>query len=194
MKVIRPKYDIRICTCGRIHVLPIEKLDKALAEEKNLIFICKKCGMSLIIGGDYIKDSEYDLDGYNMYSSEMMEDVNIINKESFENTDNHKGISEIILDKGYPVPMNNGSNANSYSNGRFYDYSRPDFNAWYFKENEKPKEIFKAINNFITESSTVNMKQLIRLLPDDILKELSRFVIDGLNWKGTKWETEWNSR
>ena len=26
------------------------------------------------------------------------------------------------------------------------------------------------------------------------VEEISHYMIDGFNWKGTKWETEWNTR
>lgn len=195
MKEIKTKLiDVRICRCGRIHAIPNEKIDNALKEEKNLLFVCKRCGQSILIGGDYHEDFEYNFAGYYMYSHEMREDTDIINEESFVNTDSHKGISEIILNKGYPVPMNNGSYANSYFNGNFYDYSRPDFWSWNLNKNSTVKELFELIDDFRRISSTVNMQMLIHTVPEDVLEELSKYMISGLNWKGTKWETEWNSK
>ena len=33
------KYDMRICKCGRIHMIPTEKIEKALEDNKNLLLI-----------------------------------------------------------------------------------------------------------------------------------------------------------
>ena len=45
------KYDMRICKCGRIHMVPSERRNKALEVNKDLLLICGECGASTLIGG-----------------------------------------------------------------------------------------------------------------------------------------------
>ena len=46
------KYDMRICRCGRIHMIENKEIDKALEENKNLLLICGGCGQAILIGAD----------------------------------------------------------------------------------------------------------------------------------------------
>ena len=47
------------------------------------------------------------------------------------------------------------------------------------------------IDKYNHDRTTVNMDRFINETPDDILAELSTYYIDGLDWKGTKFEKEW---
>ena len=38
------KYDMRICKCGRIHMVDEDKLERALKNNKNLLLVCGGCG------------------------------------------------------------------------------------------------------------------------------------------------------
>lgn len=64
-------YDIRICQCGRIHMVTNEKINNALQENKDLLLICAGCGKAILIGAD----AETDLNKtyYMMYSYECSE-------------------------------------------------------------------------------------------------------------------------
>lgn len=50
-KIMNRKYDMRICKCGRIHMVPNEKIEKALKNNRNLLLICAGCGTATLIGG-----------------------------------------------------------------------------------------------------------------------------------------------
>ena len=50
------KYDMRICKCGRIHMIEMDKLDEALHNNKNLLLICAGCGKATNIGADIEPD------------------------------------------------------------------------------------------------------------------------------------------
>ena len=123
------KYDMRICKCGRIHMVDNNKLDNALENNKNLLLICGGCGAATLIGADIEPDwNEPDKNCYMMYSGELSpyDDRNIISAD-FESTEHHKGIEEIIYSHGRKVPMMTGMYATDYNNGRFSDRWYPDF-------------------------------------------------------------------
>lgn len=87
--------------------------------------------------------------------------------------------------------MKTGQYATDYFNGRFSDRWYPDF----YKIQRKDitvKEIMEFIDEYNKNRTTVNMNRFINETSDDILDELSKYMIDGLDWKGTKFEKEWN--
>lgn len=122
------KFDMRICGCGRIHMVPIEKVDNALKENKNLLLICGGCGKATIIGADIELDwFNEDSDGliYNMYSYKFSD--RSISAENFEDHRDSKPLSEIFYSHGVRVPMMTGMHAGRYANGKFSDEWYPDF-------------------------------------------------------------------
>ena len=189
------KYDIRICKCGRIHMVPNGKLDKALENNKNLLLVCGGCGAAALIGADIEPDwNEPDKDCYMMYSINFSpyRDTTI-SASDFESTEIKKGIEKIIYSHGIKVPMMTGQYATDYSNGRFSDRWYPDF----YKIQRKDvtvNEIMTFIDEYTHDRTTVNMNRFILETPEDMLEEISHYLIDGFDWKGTKWETEWNSK
>lgn len=189
------KYDMRICKCGRIHMVDNNKLDKALENNKNLLLICGGCGAATLIGADIEPDwNEPDKKCYMMYSGDLSsyEDKSITDAD-FESTEHHKGIDEIIYSHGIKVPMMTGQYATDYYNGIFSDRWYPDF----YKIQRKDvtvNEVMDFIDEYNHDRTTVNMKRFIHETPEDMLEEISHYMIDGFNWKGTKWETEWNSK
>lgn len=52
----------------------------------------------------------------------------------------------------------------------------------------KVEEIMSFIDIYQKERMTVNMNRFIKETPDDILKEVSGYYIEGFNWTGTKFE------
>lgn len=180
------KYDMTICGCGRIHMVPTEKIDEAIENGKNLMLICAGCGKAVLIG------AYEDPDGYMMYKRDYSsyQDA-FIKKEDFE--ENGENISEIYYSHGLRVPMKTGQYATDYFNGIFSDGWHPDF----YKIQRKDvivSEIMDFLDTYSKDRKTVNMERFIRETPDDMLEEISHYAVYGLNWKGTKWETEWNSR
>lgn len=187
------KYDMRICKCGRIHMIDNEKLNTALESNKNLLLICAGCGTATLIGADIEPDwNELEKDCYVMYAEDFSsyKDRNI-NVSDFESTDLQKGIQEIIYSHGIKVPMMTGQYATDYFNGKFFDRWYPDF----YKIQRRDitgDEVMKFIDEYNYDRTTVNMIRFIQDTPHDILEEISHYHIEGFNWKGTKWETEWN--
>jgi len=185
------KYDMTICNCGVIHMIDNEKIDKALAEDKNVLLICAHCGKGTLIGAD--KQPDWDnpeKTAYMMYKSEFAYETSIITTSDFENTEDKKGISEIIYSKGYKVPMMTGFHATNYLGGNFYDNSGPDL--YEFNMYSKAEDIQRLVENYKNNRKVVNMKAFINQTPEDILETLSHYYIEGLNFKGTKWEKDWH--
>ena len=189
------KYDMRICKCGRIHMIDEDKLEKALENNKNILLICGGCGAATLIGADIEPDwNKTDNDCYMMYCYEFSSYENkSITTADFESTEYNKGIEEIIYSNGIKVPMMTGMYATDYNNGRFSDRWYPDFYKIQ-RSDVTVKEIMDFIDEYAHDRTTVNMNRFIRETPEDMLEEISHYMIDGFNWKGTKWETEWNSR
>lgn len=189
------KYDVRFCKCGRIHMIDNEKLEKILEDNKNLLLICAGCGDATLIGADIEPDwNEPNKDCYMMYSGDFSAyDDRTVTETDFESTEIKKGIKEIIYSHGIKVPMMTGQYATDYYNGRFSDRWYPDFYKIQ-KTDITVKEIMEFIDDYMHDRTTVNMKRFINETPDDMLEEISRYSVDGFNWKGTKWETEWNSK
>jgi len=189
------KYDMRICKCGRIHMIPNDRLDKALENNKNLLLICGGCGAATLIGADIEPDwDEHNKDCYMMYSGDFSSHKDTtISVSDFESTASKKGIEEIIYSHGLKVPMMTGQYATDYFNGRFSDRWYPDF-CKIQRSDVTVNEIMNFIDEYTHDRTTVNMRRFIRETPEDMLAEISQYLIDGLDWKGTKWETEWNSK
>ena len=53
-------------------------------------------------------------------------------------------------------------------------------------------EVQEFLENARKEAGTVNMNRFIRENEDDMLEEISHYLIKGFDWKGTKYEKEWN--
>lgn len=189
------KYDIRICSCGRIHMVPMEKLEKALENDKDLLLICGGCGKGTLIGADVEPDwDDPTKNCYNMYCRDFSTRKDkSITVTDFESIASKTGIEEIIYSHGVKVPMMTGQYATDYYNGMFSDRWYPDF----FKiqrDGITVSEIMDFIKKYSHDRTTVNMDRFINQTSEELLTEISKIGIQGLNWKGTKWETKWNSR
>lgn len=187
------KYEIKICSCGRIHAIPEEKIDQAIESEKDLLVICGGCGTATLIGADVVPDFDNPSeDCYEMYARKFVHnhDKSIV-VDSFNGNDEGKAISEIYYSNGYKVPMMTGNYATDYLYERFSDKWYPDF----YKIERKDitvSEIMEFINNYKHDRKTVNMPRFIDETPDEILEELSNSIILAFDWKGTKFEKEWH--
>lgn len=183
------KYDIRFCKCGTIHAIPEEKIDNALDANKNLLFICAKCGNATLIGADITKDwFEPEKTCYNMYSFDFSRyESKNINLSDFESTKDQKGINEIYYSYGYSVMMKSGQNATDFFCNKFSDRWYPDFYKIQ-RKNITVEEIMKFIEKYQHDRTTVNMKYFINNTPKDVLEEISHYYIEGLDWTGTEYE------
>lgn len=162
------KYDMRICSCGRIHMIQDEHIEHAIKNGKRLLLVCKGCGKATLIGANpsFCWDDP-DTVCYNMYSVPFADYKDTrITASSFES----EGIDQILFSNGLRVPMMNGYYASSYHGGMFADCVFP------VEDNEK--------------RITVNMRRFIRETPDDMLEEISHYLIDAFDWSGTKYERE----
>lgn len=187
------KYDIRICKCGRIHAVLDEKIEKVLENDKNLLLICAACGNATLIGVNIEPDwADPSKEYYEMYSGTFSPyEDKIINEDTFKGNKEEKAVEEILYSHGFKVPMRTGQYATDYWNGRFSDRWYPDF--YKIQRNDiTVKEIMDFIDEYTHDRTTVNMDRFINETPDDVLEELSNYYIEGLNWKGTKFEKEWH--
>lgn len=188
------KYDMRICHCGKIHMIPCKKIDDAIKQDKDFMFICADCGSATIIGADKEPDRyEPNKECYMMYSDDFSPNHSeSITEINFKNGKNKKAISEIYYSHGVKVPMMNGYYATEYRCGIFYD-GRVIANLY---EIDRPNVTAKEVQTFLKDArekaKTVNMNRFIRENEDDVLKEISCYLIKGFDWKGTKYESEWN--
>lgn len=186
------KYDMRICRCGKIHMIPSDKIDDAIKQDKDFMFICADCGSAMVIGADKEWDEyEPDKECYMMYSGYFAPYYSeSITEDDFKGTKNKKVISEIYYSHGIKVPMMNGFYATRYYDGKFYD-DRVIFNIY---EIDRPNVTAKEVQDFLEkdrhDSSTVDMKTFIRQNEDEVLEEISHYLIRGFDWKGTKYERE----
>ena len=193
---MKRKLEVRICKCGRIHFIKESEIHDAIKSDKDLLVICGGCGLVTRIGADkQIDFTEPHGIIYNMYSIQMGEWNDFeLTASSFETNDKQKGIYKVLYSNGKQVMMKTGYYARSYERGndRFEDIWYPDF----YKIERKDvtlKEVFTFIDIFKTERSTVDMDRLLRDLTDEEAEVLSHYLIKSLNWKGTKWENEFNS-
>lgn len=88
------KYDVKFCTCGRIHFIEYDEIYKAQYEEKEILLVCNNCGTTLRIGID-CDNCFYSVPCYN---------------EEIEPT----SILKIICSHGNSVMMKTGNAATNY--------------------------------------------------------------------------------
>ena len=187
------KYEVRFCSCGHIHLIPTGKIDNAIENDKELLFICGDCGAAVLIGAEKEYDFDTREDCYMMYSYDFSSyDSKEITKESFGQNDNSKAISEVYYSHGIKIPMMNGFYATFYQDGIFYD-NRLIFNMY---EIDRPdvtaEEVQKFIKRSKEEMKTVNMRRFISENSEDVLEEISNYYIKGLDWTGTKYKKNYN--
>lgn len=193
------KLEARICKCGRIHFYSNEMLSQLLEEEKELMLICSGCGNVTRIGADIEPAIFFDEDAdpeeivYNMYATHSEQEE--IGPEDF-NKDlmfeaGKRTIGKILIDEGVRVYMKTGYTADYYGNNGFSDFGS---NFDRIKQYATLEELEQDMNEYDKLRHEVRMQTLLRELTDDQAETLSSYLIHGLDWSGTKWETEWNSR
>ena len=92
------KFEIKICSCGRIHAIPEEKIDQAIESETDLLVICGGCGTATLIGADVVPDFDNPSeDCYEMYEREFVHnhDKSIV-VDSFNGNDEEK-VKQAVL-------------------------------------------------------------------------------------------------
>ena len=187
------KFDVRFCKCGRIHFIENSLIDDALEQDKNLMFVCGGCGSVLLIGADREADwNDPSKTIFNMYTFEKSEELQIWDESLFAGSDKKKAVSKIFYSQGVQVMMMTGYYAKSFEHGigRFQDIWYPDF--WKIPKNATAEDYKAFIEQWQKDSVTVNMSYLLRTLTDEQAKALSGYFVEGLDWKGTKYEREWH--
>ncbi len=192
------KYEIRFCSCGTIHFIPTEKIDNALKNDKDLLWICGRCGAAVRIGADrepnWIDDSpDAPEEIFNMYSYDLNPNMHkqsiSITPESFKNTKENKGLSEIFYSAGIQVPMMSGNAARMHNrHGEYFlDIWWPD---WYKIERSDitKEEIMEFISKYKEDCKTVNMTRFIRETPKEYIELLAQSWCKEFNWDGTEYE------
>lgn len=159
---------------------------------KDILLICGDCGHAIRIGADIQRDwLVKDNIIYNMYSYECEKSTSFT-AENFAEKENYKPIYKILYSKGKEVMMETGYYAKLFIHDQFEDIWYPDF---IFQVEGKGFEYFKEeMAKWDIQRHTVNMNALLRELTEEEAEALSHCPMKGLNWKGTKWETEYNSR
>lgn len=162
------KYDVKFCSCGRVHFIDNEKVSKAITNSKEVLVICNNCGNSFVIGADKQYDDTLDEDCYMMYSRSLRDtELNDLTN-----------IYSIVFTAGEQVRMMTGGEARYHGNG---------FIDWYTK---KPDDVSE--NEWDKVRKTVNTQHTINWIRnDEKLKEMSHYLV-GIDWSGTKYEQDWN--
>lgn len=183
------KFNVRICTCGRIHFVPEAEINAALEADKNFVLVCGGCGRVTAIGADIEQDwCEPENTIYNMYAYPMGQyDDFTLTADNFESAENRKGIHKVWYSNGKRVMMETHYYANNYTpyTGKFEDMTYPDF---LFNANRGFEYLKAEIEKWEHDKVTVDMKALLRELSDEEAEALSHFLIEGLDWSGTKYE------
>jgi len=162
------KYDVRFCSCGRVHFIDQEKIEKAIENEKEVLVVCNHCGSSYVIGAN----KQWDEDGeeYHMMYSRSMQDTEI---------DDISKIDSIVFTSGEQIRMMTGGEATDHGSYGFVDW-----------DTEKPKNI--SSEEWEKMRYTVHTQYTINWIKDDNkLEQMSHYVV-GIDWKGTKYEQKWS--
>lgn len=165
--------EVKFCSCGRIHIIDDEKLNSAIENNKEILHVCQGCGATLRIGAD-----PYD-DGYALYSI----DANSSNIDL-------ERIECIVVSKGIKVPMNNGYYATYHGSCGFLDERSPsnsELKAIIEENNCTFEDSFRIFQN---RACSVDMDRFIYENKDSDLEEISGYLVEGLDWKNTKFERE----
>lgn len=163
------KYSVRVCNCGRIHAIPKEKINGAIAKDKSIILVCRGCGSVTVIGADSHPGGFYD-----QYEYPLNDSFSISPKMV---TPSGSKIAEILFDKGIKVPMMTGEYATSYSAHGFTDFNCPAGLG----------DSYINMKEYLQKRDIVNMKRLISENKEnpELLKAIAANHIEGLNWEDT---------
>ena len=163
------KYDVKFCSCGRVHFINQEKITKAIENEKEVLVICNNCGISFIIGAS--KEQDYDGEEcYMMYSYD---------KRNTEINDMIK-IDSIVFTAGKQIRMMTGGEATFYGNNTFIDCVT-----------DKPESV--TLDEWKEMRRTVNVQHTINWIRDDNKLEQMSHYYTNIDWKGTKYEKLYHS-
>lgn len=178
------KFDVRVCNCGRIHLVPWNMIENAIHDQKDFLLVCGNCGAITAIGAEYRSDGAYGLDGpcYDMYSYDISKPYSITPDT------NGKNIAEIFFDRGIGIPMCSGEYATRYDAlSGFIDDT-----YWYspelYRDSISAQAMRALLNKRNTDRTTVDMDRLIYENNEETLKAILDRSIKGLDWAGTPYD------
>lgn len=181
------KYDIHICSCGRIHFVRMRDVTRALIAGKELAVICGGCGNVRITGADKGYDEYFEKDCFDMYRYDL-QDKTEITRTQFKAGPKGKMLYKILYSKGIRVLMKTGYFANSYSYHQFMDTQCPDFLTQKMSHSGVFDfyEFERLYNKWLKDSKSVNMYHLVYNsgMTEDQLDQLGCLHMpECLDWK-----------
>lgn len=198
MAITSMDYDVRICSCGTIHFIPIHKINLAITQDKELLWICGRCGNATRIGADREPNDYFDGPDapeyvYSMYSVDMIpnrdDQVRSIEEKDFRDGVEHKAYSEIFYSCGVQVPMRTGMHAKAYNpySRKFLDIWYPDY--WKLDgKDQTAEDIRRELSEYRKNSQIVNMHRFVRETRREYLEILAQTMWDEFDWSGTEFE------
>lgn len=181
------KYDIHICSCGRIHFVRMRDVTRAITNDKELALVCGGCGNIRITGANKGYDEYFERDSFDLYRYEL-QDKSEITRTQFKAGARGKMLYKILYSKGIRVPMETGYFATSYSFNKFTDLQYPDF----LTETMQRMGVFdfyefqKQYQKWRENMTSVNMYRLVYNsgMTEDQLEQLSHlYMPECFDWK-----------
>lgn len=178
---------LRICSCGRLHFYDDDRINQAITNNKEVLFICGGCGRATRIGADdWTGYYDNDEPCFAMYQQDVEKEISWT-ADAFADDEHRKAFTEIIYSPGKKVMMMTGYYAKAYGNNEFEDIWYPDF--WKL---EKPNLTIEEVMNFINENRTkrkqVNINSLLRdLTEEEAMLLYNSYGIKGIDWSTTKY-------
>lgn len=174
---------VNVCSCGRIHLIPNNKITAAIETNRDLVIICAGCGAAILTGADPEPDWEGTGEAcYTLYTKGYsVGGTSSITTNRFTSS-YCKSISEIFYSQGVKVPMKTGMYARYFNScAGFLDTYRPDFSD--IKRSDiTTEELLAFIHKYEEDSSTVDMERLIIENSKDVIDTLRSHGITGLDW------------
>ena len=173
------KFDVRFCSCGRIHLVDWDSIENAIDNNKEILLICGGCGRASRIGADDYFDG-----GKSMYTIDLAhesKDHVIIDERNFsDNADSSEEyfpkFTKIIYSNGIRIPMKNGYYATSYFNGIWQDTRRDHIN---FNEarllRKSLADVQKEYEENLANSRIVDVDRLFNSLNDEEKRVLTPY-------------------
>ena len=151
------KYSAVFFNNGRVVLYEDKILDKAIKQNKDILFICNAWsgGYACAMGADKRFDFDFDTEVYDMYGYDIKD--TILTPEEVDK------FYRVIISSGEMIYMNSGRQANTYQSGNFCDWDTKDrdiikFNSEKFI-NIAPKdrdETIKRLRTTVNEALTIN--------------------------------------
>lgn len=169
-------YEVRFCSCGRIHFLNRDEIYKTIDNNRETLLICAGCGAATRVGADDYFDG-----GKAMYSIELKKNTEItednFNKKFKQKEGSYIPIFDrIIYSEGKRVPLKTGYYATHHINKTWYDEREMiDFEDQ-LDAYKSMEEFKKAFHDYRVKARTVNVERLLDELSDSERKALEGYM------------------